>query len=161
MKKQTPFDFSKQLIKGKIAEMVFEQMLRDTGRFTILAFGYENVLPELMHRQRDIRTEETMEIIRRAPDFAVINNETHDVHLVEVKYRRRYLAKDILEIAERMHASWKPAYLFLATPDDFYFEQAHRVIKNGGRMEKLSFDIIPEETQKRFTDLLNKFITGV
>ena len=81
-----PINFSKNLVKGRIAETIFEQMLRDAECFTILAFGYESVLPELAHRQHDIHAEETMEIIRRAPDFAVINNETHDVHLIEVKY---------------------------------------------------------------------------
>lgn len=68
-------DFSRNLVKGRIAETLFEQMLRDAGCFTILAFGYESVLPELAHRQNDLHAEETMEIIRRAPDFAVINNE--------------------------------------------------------------------------------------
>ena len=45
--------FSEQLTKGRIAETLFEQMLRDAGGFTILAFGYESVLPELAHRQHD------------------------------------------------------------------------------------------------------------
>jgi hypothetical protein len=160
MKKQTPYDFSKQLIKGKIAEMIFEQMLRDTEKFTVLAFGYENVLPELMHKQRDIHVEETMEIIRRAPDFAVINNETHDVHLIEVKYRRRYTADNILEIAKRMHASWKPAYLFLATPNRFYLGQAHAIVKNEGKIEPLRSDIISEQTQEKYISLLNNFISA-
>ena len=84
-----PIDFSKNLVKGRIAETLFEQMLRDTGLYTILAFGYENIIPELMHRQHDMKTEKTMEVIRRAPDFAVINNNTHDVHLIEVKYRKK------------------------------------------------------------------------
>ena len=73
-----PIYFSHNLVKGRIAETLFEQMLRDAGGFTILAFGYESVLPELAHRQQDVTAEETMEIIRRAPDFSVINNETHE-----------------------------------------------------------------------------------
>lgn len=81
-----PITFSRNLVKGRIAETLFEQMLRDAGCFTILSFGYENIIPELAHRQQDMRAQETLEIIRRAPDFAVINNNTHDVSLIEVKY---------------------------------------------------------------------------
>lgn len=39
--------FTKNLIKGKIAEIIFENMLREAGIFTILHFGYEYILPEL------------------------------------------------------------------------------------------------------------------
>jgi hypothetical protein len=53
-----------------------------------LAAGTRASFLNLLIVSRDIQTEETMEIIRRAPDFAVINNETHDVHLIEVKYMK-------------------------------------------------------------------------
>ena len=49
--------FTESLVKGKIAETIFEQMLRSAkfkngsmkGHhvFTVLHFGYEHVLPEL------------------------------------------------------------------------------------------------------------------
>ena len=34
--------FIKDLIKGKIAEIIFEQMFRESGRYTILHSGYES-----------------------------------------------------------------------------------------------------------------------
>jgi hypothetical protein len=40
-----PVNFSKNLVKGRIAETLFEQMLRDAGCFTILSFGYEQIIP--------------------------------------------------------------------------------------------------------------------
>ncbi len=158
---QTKIEFSKELIKGKIAEMIFEQMLRDAGCFTILAFGYENILPELMHRQQDMKTQETMEIIRRAPDFAVINNETHDVTLIEVKYRRNFTSRKVLEIAERMHDSWKPSYLFLATPECFYFDKAITITKEGGKIRPFEHKNIPQELQQKYLGLLNDFMTKI
>ncbi len=153
-----PIGFSRKLVKGRIAETLFEQMLRDAGCFTILAFGYENVLPELANRQRDIHTEETMEIIRRAPDFAVINNKTHEVHLIEVKYMKHPETKWILRDAVRMFNSWKPSYLFLATPNGFFFDKASTIIEHGGVVEKLSHPEIPSELQEKYTKLLNEFI---
>jgi hypothetical protein len=153
-----PIDFSRKLVKGRIAETLFEQMLRDTGHFTILAFGYESVLPELAHRQHDMQAQETMEIIRRAPDFAVINNRTHEVYLIEVKYMMRPRIEWILRDAERMYNSWKPSYLFLATPEGFFFDKASSIVEKGGTITPLDHSQISKELQDKYTALLNEFI---
>jgi len=156
-----PINFSRKLAKGRIAETLFEQMLRDSGCFTILAFGYESVLPELAHRQHDIHAQETMEIIRRAPDFAVINNESHDVHLIEVKYIMHPKTEWVLRDAKRMYESWKPSYLFLATPRGFFFDKAANIVKNKGVIPPLDHPQISSELQKRYTDLLNELIVPI
>lgn len=151
-------NFSRQLIKGRIAEMVFEQMLRDAKCFTVLRFGYENILPELMHRQHDIKVEQTMEVIRSAPDFAVINNGTHDVHLIEVKYRHNMTAVDNLKIAERMYESWRPSYLFVATPSGFFFGKVADIIKDKGVIAPLRHKDISETLQHKYIELMKSFI---
>ena len=153
-----PINFSKQLVKGRIAETLFEQMHRDAGGFTILAFGYESVIPELAHRQHDLGAEATMEIIRRAPDFAVIDNKTHEVRLIEVKYRMHPSVADNQKCAKRMHDSWKPSCLFLATPKGFFFDKVSTIVENKGAIAPLSHSHIPEELQKKYTELLNQFI---
>ena len=153
-----PINFSRQLIKGRIAEMIFEQMLRDAQCFTVLKFGYENILPELMHRQHDMKAEQTMEIIRRAPDFAVINNETHDVHLIEVKYRRHMTSDDIFKIAERMYESWKPSYLFIATQEGFFFGKVTDIVRDKGIIHPLEHKNIPKVLQEKYSVLLTTFI---
>jgi hypothetical protein len=155
---QTPLDFSKQLLKGRIAETIFEQMFRDVGTFTVLAFGYENILPELAHRQNDIQAEETMEIIRRAPDFAVIDNKSHDVYLIEVKYMMHPNQDFILKAAQRMTDSWKPSYLFLATPKGFFFGRAGEVVKNKGVINELANSCVSSKLQEKYLELLNQFI---
>jgi nucleotidyltransferase/DNA polymerase involved in DNA repair len=146
------------LVKGRIAETLFEQMLRDAGCFTILAFGYENVLPELARRQQDMQTEETMEIIRHTPDFAVINNKTHEVHLIEVKFMKNQRVEWILRDARRMYESWKPSYLFLATPNGFFFDKASKIVEREGIIDKFSHPEISIELQENYTRLLNEFI---
>lgn len=151
-------EFSRNLIKGKITETLFEQMLRDSKNFTILAFGYENILPELAHRQNDIHAQETMEIIRRAPDFAVIDNETHEVYLIEVKYMMNPRSDYILFHAKRMYESWKPSYLFLATPKGFYFDKASTILKKDGIISPLKTLKISKELQDKYIKLLNDFI---
>lgn len=151
-------NFSRQLIKGRIAEIVFEQMLRDAGCFTVLSFGYENILPELMRRQHDMQAEETMEIIRRAPDFAVINNESHEVHLIEVKYRKSIQPGGVLQAAERMYASWKPSYLFIATPEGFFFGKVADIVESKGEIAPLNHPKIPADLQEQYLGILNDFL---
>lgn len=158
MRMSTHMDFSRNLIKGKIGEMIFEQMLNETDAFTVLSFGYENVLPELAQHQHDMKAEEAMETIRRAPDFVVINNETHDVHLVEVKYRSRVSLADNLKEAERMLRTWKPAFLFLATPHGFYFDSVKNIVLANGEMKPLGHEYFSEDVQEKYVTLLNEFI---
>jgi hypothetical protein len=150
--------FSRKLVKGRIAETLFEQLLRDAGCFTILAFGYENVLPELANEQRDLKAEDTMEIIRRAPDFVVINNNNHEVYLIEVKYMMNPREDWILRDAKRMYESWKPSYLFLATPNGFFFDKAKDIVEHKGVVAKLNHPQISDELQSKYTQLLNEFI---
>lgn len=153
-----PIEFSKKLVKGRIAETLFEQMLRDAEAFTILEFGYEKVLPELAHRLKDTNEEETMKIIRRAPDFAVIDNASHDVFLIEVKYLMHPNENLILQNALKIHEYWKPAYLFLATPSGFYFEKASEIINTNGKMKHFNHLKVPLELQNKYINLLNELI---
>lgn len=153
-----PIVFSQNLVKGRIAETLFEQMLRDAGGYTVLSFGYENIVPELAHRQDDLQAKETMEIIRLAPDFAVIDNESHEVFLVEVKYMMNPRLEWILNDAKRMVHSWKPSYLFLCTPDGFYFDKAIDVEKNGKISPLLDQLKISTELREKYIKLLNEFI---
>lgn len=153
--------FSRQLIKGRVAEIIFEQLLRDAGLYTVLSFGYENILPELMHRQNEIKAKQTMEIIRRAPDFAVINNESHDVQLIEVKFMRELSSHWILKYAERMIESWKPSYLFVATPDGFYCDKVVDIVENKGGIKPLDMPHVSENLQEKYVKLLNEFLGEV
>ena len=148
--------FTRNLIKGKIAEIVFERMLREAGIFTIMHFGYEYILPELTTGNTFDRESLTMQAIRRAPDFAVINNETKQVHLIEIKYRIHKDNSDILKIAEQMGEAWNPSYIFLATKNGFYFDSIQNVIKNKGDIKELIHKNIPQSLQKKYLKLLNE-----
>ncbi|MBP9717120.1 MAG: hypothetical protein KBD44_00180 [Candidatus Pacebacteria bacterium] len=148
--------FARNLVKGKIAETIFAQMLRSTGSFTVLEFGYEKIIPELVGRGKG-GDSEMVETLRTAPDFAVINNTTKEVHLIEVKYRARFIKQNVLDIAERMSRNWNPSYLFLASEDGFYFGEVKFLVENGGDIKRLEHPQIPAETQAEFLKILNDF----
>ena len=152
-------NFTHQLIKGKIAELVFAQMVRATGAYTILEFGYENTLPSLaqMYPKSD-SSAETMEIIKRAPDFTIINHNNKEVHLVEVKYMHELKKSTVLSMAKTIEKSWKQATLFIATPKGFYFDTVSTIVKNKGEVPAFKHAKIPAKTQAEYTTLLNQFI---
>jgi hypothetical protein len=111
-----------------------------------------------MHQQHGINNEKTMEVIRRAPDFAVINNSTHEVHLIEVKYRHKLNPSEIFTTTSRMLESWKPSYLFIATPDGFYFGKVSDIVEKKGKIPQFSHSQISSALQERYLKLLNTFI---
>lgn len=148
--------FSRDLVKGRIAETVFEQMYRDTGNFTVLEFGYEKIVPELVqggYRERD----DIVETLRNAPDFAVIDNRKKHVRLIEVKYRRRFLSEETLATAERMQKTWNPSYLFIATLSGFYFDSIEDIINRKGFITPLADDEVPVEIQEKYLAVLREF----
>ena len=153
-----PETFARNLVKGKIAETIFAQMLREVGGFTVLEFGYEKVIPELFNKNLESKDVKAIrDIIRHAPDFAVINTQKRSVHLIEVKYQRKLSKKYVLEDARRMHQSWNPSYIFIATLDGFYFDEITKVIKNNGDISPLDHPQISDEVQQRYLKILRDF----
>ncbi len=148
--------FARNLVKGKIAETVFAQMFRETKAFTVLEFGYEKVIPELV--QQGLKKEmETLNILRTAPDFAVIDHTSHEVRLVEVKYLRQMNSSYVLRDAQRMAGSWNPSYLFIASSDGFYFDSVKNILENKGSIKRFVDARIPETTQQEYLRILNDF----
>jgi hypothetical protein len=146
--------FTENLVKGHIAETIFAQMLRDTGGYTVLEFGYEKIVPELV--QHGYGTDsQILNTLRSAPDFAVIRRTTNEVRLIEVKYRQTLLMENVLECARKMHTSWNPSYLFVATREGFYFDEVSTIIHNEGVISP--FIEIPEELQNKYLQILRNF----
>jgi len=152
----TNIKFTENLIKGKIAEIIFENMLREAGVFTVMHFGYEYILPELTRGNGINKESETMKSVRSAPDFAIINNKTKEVRLIEVKYKKELNRKYILEDANKMAESWNPSYIFLATKSGFYFDNIADIIKANGNISELHHLHISKDLQNKYLDLLNK-----
>lgn len=148
--------FTRNLVKGRIAETIFSQMLRDAGVFTVLEFGYEKIIPDLVAQKYD-HDSPLIETLRVAPDFAVINQVTKEVRLVEVKYRRAVNNLEVLDCAKKMHASWNPSFLFIASLDGFYFDEINTIIEDNGKISPLEHPQIPTEMQSEYLQILRDF----
>lgn len=149
-------DFTRNLVKGKIAETVFAQMFREADKYTVLEFGYEKIIPELVQAGYN-SNRGIVETLRTAPDFAVIDNTERHVKLIEVKFRSTMNNLHILSVAERMHAAWNPSWLFVCSLDGFYFDKVDKIITNNGHMDKLSSEVISADVQIKYLQLLCDF----
>jgi hypothetical protein len=156
----TNIDFTRQLIKGRIAENIFCQMYRSAGHFTVLEFGYENIVPELVqHGYREDVEGGIIDTLKTAPDFAVIDSgaDSEKVRLVEVKYRKTLDMAETLKIAQHMQKSWNPSYLFIATLDNFYFGAIDEIIASDGWIKPLDDPRLPERLTKQYLQILRDF----
>lgn len=149
--------FIKHLIKGKIAEIIFEQMFRESGKYTILHSGYEYTLPELAQYQHLTEVKAVIENIKNAPDFVLISQDKKEVHLVEVKYRDPRRPEDLKEIVGKTLEIWNPSWLFVASPDGFFFEPCNTVLRNNGNIERMYARWVDPKIQEEYLKLLNQF----
>jgi len=149
-------DFHFNLIKGKIAELIFQQMWTDAGKYTILPLGYERVLPGLL----DWRNNPILKPIRTAPDFVLIPKDENDenILIVEVKFSSKISAKNNLETAREQNKRWNPSFLFYVTPDRFYFNRCEKIIESNGMMSDLLENYVSAKLQEKYLALLNKFL---
>ncbi|MGC9603115.1 MAG: hypothetical protein ABSF47_01440 [Minisyncoccia bacterium] len=150
-------EFVKDLIKGKIAEIIFEQMFRESGRHTILHSGYEYTLPELAQYQHFAEIKAVIENIRNAPDFVLISQDKKEVYLVEVKYRNHRDQNDLKNICEKTLKVWNHCWLFVASPDGFFFEPCNTILNNNGYIGPLVNEkFVEHEIRNEYLKLLGK-----
>lgn len=152
----TNIDFSRNLIKGRIAEVIFEQMIRDEGRYTVIPFGYEHTMPTLAQYQHLVEIEQVMRNISDAPDFALISEDKTKVYLVEVKYQNNLDLGYLKEYAEKLLIRWNPSWLFVATSEGFFCAPCSAIGKENG-ISKLLSSWVAIDRQVEYLKLLNEF----
>lgn len=143
------------LIKGKIAEIVFEEMFSEVG-CTVIPFGYERTVPELRRYNKSIQGRKVINNFRDTPDFAVISPNKKNIFLVEVKFRSILNIKEIVETANRQIERWNPSELFIATKEGFFINDCETIIKNKD-ISRLETDRIIKELQQKYLKIIQKF----
>jgi hypothetical protein len=153
-------NFDENLIKGRIAETIFEEMFAEVGEFIILPAGYEFKTPELAQELLTIERKDILDNIRHSPDFILLskNQNRKDVFLVEVKYRTNISIEEIKKVAEELTNRYGTVYIFVASHDSFYFDYCRNIVKNNGTIEPLSERWVRKELQQKYLRLLNEFI---
>lgn len=155
---ENSIEFSRNLIKGRIAEIIFEQMFRESGKFTILRSGYEYTFPELAQYRQLPEVELYLKRIRHNVDFILISDNKKEVYLVEVKYRTDLKDEDIKKIASETREVQDPSWLFVASPSrGFFFEPCNTVLRNHGKIGRLYEKWVDKDIQEKYLKLMNEF----
>jgi hypothetical protein len=152
-------NFARELAKGRVAETIFEFMFRETGKFTVLRFGYEYMQPVLAQYRQDLHSAglKTLENIENAPDFGLLTEDKRSFYLVEVKYRHSFTDEAVLKIANEITERWNNTYLFIASSDSFFFDSCTNVKNNSGRIPVLERSWVEESLQNKYLELLKQF----
>ena len=150
-------EFVRSLIKGKIAELIFQHMFAESDFATVIPFGYESITPSLAQYQHLVQTQNVLDEIRHMPDFILVKPDQTELVFVQVKYRRKKEQARVLEMAQAMQRRWQTGWLFLATPDDFYMAPSNTIIEAGGEIAPLLSRWIPKAVQLQYLTLLREF----
>ncbi len=84
-KKEKELDYRYNVIKGRIAETIVEELFLTLG-YHVFRYGMENSIPGVMKLMKGIRSDVATDI-KRMPDFVIQSDKTHEVFFVEVKFR--------------------------------------------------------------------------
>jgi hypothetical protein len=150
-------EFVRNLIKGKIAEIVFQHMFAEAEFCTVIPFGYETIVPQLAQYQHLLDDNDALTNIRNAPDFILIKPDNTSIVLVDVKYRHKRNPQRVKDIALSMAKRWDTAWLFLATPDGFYFGPCQDIIEDAGEIKPLLDQWVKKDVQAAYLSLLREF----
>ncbi len=150
-------DFVRKTIKGKIAEQIFEFMFRNAGEYTVIPFGYEYSQPEIAQNLKLLEEKEILSTLRNTPDFILINKAKTEVYFVEVKYMKEKNSKRIKEYAQKIVEKWNHTFLFVATPEGFFYEPCNTIIQNNGEIGELYESHVPKDLQSKYLQLLKDF----
>lgn len=152
----------KSFVKGKIAELIFERMVKKDKDhdYVVIPFGYEYSMPELAKYRKYIESNQTKLALSRSPDFVLISNKSENpkVWFVEIKYRKFLNEIEILKQAKKVYRFWPDTYLFLFTPDKIYFDKCKTIKQNFGKMSELGESIFSKDYQNMTLEVLRDFI---
>ena len=108
---------STNMLKGRIAEAIVEEMLKEAG-FQVYRFGYESVIQNLTQIDVELKKNKVGRKITNMPDFIVIKGGF--AYFVEVKFRSGWpdqKSHDCIDLAE----TWPEATILFVCKTEPHF----------------------------------------
>ena len=155
---------SESMLKGRMAETLFEEMLRQSGNI-VYRFGYEAIVQNLTQLEEKFdRFSDVGERVRSIPDFIVIDKKGKP-EFVEVKFRWKseIHSADVgkfKKIEKFWNAKivvvscWKQPYFRVMTPP--YFSRGEAIYKP---LESEVNWQINNKIYKEYEELVHKYLT--
>ncbi len=150
--------FTEKLIKGRIAEIIFEMMFRSEG-YKVTHFGYEYIASEFTREEiREVKENQAvLENIRHSPDF-IITDSANRINFVEVKLQSKLDFALLQNMAQATYERWSDAWYFVASREGFYFSPCEQIAKTADKLALLDTDLISQKTQDDYLELLLRYL---
>jgi len=157
-------NFGESMLKGRMAETLFEELLKESGNI-VYRFGYEALVQNLI--QLDARFDRYGEIgekIRAIPDFIVID-KIGKPSFVEVKFRwRPELHENDKKKFERVAKYWGARMVLINCWEQPYFRISEPpYFKNNQLILKPLLGVtewkINKEVYAKYEELVHKYLT--
>ncbi len=151
---------SESMLKGRMAETLFEEMMRQAGNI-VYRFGYEAIVQNLTQlEERFDRYSEVGERIRAIPDFIVID-KTGKPEFVEVKFRWKleFRDSDIVRF-EKIEKWWNAKLVLVNCWEQPYFQIATPPYFSKDKKINLK-PLLSEENWKISKEIYNEYETLV
>ncbi|MEK6932718.1 MAG: hypothetical protein AABW56_02890 [Nanoarchaeota archaeon] len=149
--------FASNVVKGRIAETLVEEMFKKSG-YKVYRFGYEAILQNISQSNIDIKDSETKEKIRSIPDFVVVSPKG-SIQLIEVKYSADGILSKLK--LKKYLEFWNEARVILVSSKEPYFSISY--IRHFMKNEKLyplendKFTTIDPEIIKKFSEIVKEY----
>jgi len=147
--------FRRDLLVGSFFKNLVVTILDDAG-YEVYPFGYETFLANLKRPLYDAEAihSEAAERIRSTPDLVVLDKETGDLNLVEVKFRGRLWDDKRAHILVNLYRKyWSESVLLLICPrGKIFYAQFVRNLTREDNFFPVAQDFLPlEEVFKRIS----------
>ena len=158
-------NFAENMLKGRMAETLFEELMRQSGNI-VYRFGYEAIVQNLTQLETKFdRYSEVGERIRAIPDFIVVDKKGKPV-FVEVKFRwKPELHESDYKMLGKIDKFWSAKIVFLNCWEQPYFRVCDPPYVN--KEKKLLLKPLPSETDWRidkklyaeYENLVHRYLT--
>lgn len=147
-----------ETMRKRISQIIFEQMMKEAGKYTVIPIGYDTTVPDLTPYKRHAYVKKILDNLKAAPDFVLISADKTDVIVVEVLYMEHL---DTEQLADKVHTivrRWDPSYVFLVTQQGFYFDNCTQIRAENGLIKSLSESWIRMDLQHKYLDLVHDYV---
>jgi len=147
---------TENVIKGRIAEAIVEEMLREAD-YEVYRFGYESIVQNLVQdRNRPVKGG-VSDTLKGMPDFLVVKDKRP--YFVEVKYSKKGKLNP-----EKLMKKWGAGSVILAFPFSLYF-RIYRIkeFTEGHDLIDLKDDVfikVSENIIQKYGQLVVKYLGG-
>ena len=154
MLSESSIKFASNVVKGRIAETLVEEMFKNSG-YKVYRFGYEAILQNISQSHIKLQDSETKEKIRSIPDFIVVSPKG-SIQLIEVKYSSS--GKLNRSELQKYLDFWSESRIIIVTPNEPHFRISYiaQFMKDEKtwKLEKDRYTKIDPEIIKTFSEIV-------